>query len=83
MLLETVAMRWTGFDESRRVFTGANAFVIKKAGRWRRMDTALRYVQVVEEDVADAQRKAFGFTKEVAEGEGAEGRAGAPEGKES
>lgn len=41
--------------------SGANAFVIKKAGRWRRMDTALKYVQVMEEDVLEAQRKAFGF----------------------
>jgi hypothetical protein len=39
--------------------SGANAFVIKKAGRWKRMDTALRYVQVAEDDAADAQRKAF------------------------
>jgi integrase len=41
--------------------SGANAFVIKKAGRWKRMDTALRYVQVVEDDVTEAQRKAFDF----------------------
>jgi integrase len=62
--------------------SGANAFVIKKAGRWRRMDTALRYVQVVEEDVADAQRKAFGFTKDAETGEGAGGLPGAPETEE-
>jgi hypothetical protein len=47
------------------------------------MDTALRYVQVVAEDVADAQRKAFGFTKDAETGEGADGRPGAPEAKES
>jgi len=39
--------------------SGANAFVIKKAGRWKRMDTALRYVQVAEDDAEEAQRKAF------------------------
>jgi len=63
--------------------SGANAFVIKKAGRWKRMDTALRYVQVVEDDVAEAQRKAFGFSKEVVVDEGAEGRPGALEAKET
>ena len=41
------------------VRSGANAFVIKKAGRWKRMDTALRYVQVAEDDAEEAQRKAF------------------------
>lgn len=64
--------------------SGANAFVIKKAGRWRRMDTALKYVQVVEDDVAEAQRKAFGFTREgLDRDEGGEGRQGPNEATET
>ncbi|MBP1627341.1 MAG: integrase [Holophagaceae bacterium] len=41
--------------------SGANAFVIKKAGRWKRMDTALRYIQIMEDDLVEAQAKAFGL----------------------
>jgi len=40
---------------------GANAFVIKKAGRWKRMETAEKYVTIIEEDILEAQKKAFRF----------------------
>jgi integrase len=39
---------------------GANAFVIKKMGRWKRMDTALKYVDIVEDDLRAAQQGVFG-----------------------
>lgn len=39
---------------------GANAFVIKKMGRWKRMDTALKYVDIVEDDLRKAQEEVFG-----------------------
>ena len=44
--------------------SGANAHVIKAAGRWKCIQTSMRYVQIVSGDVAAAQAKAFGFTEE-------------------
>jgi len=41
--------------------SGANAFVIKKAGRWERMETAEKYVTIFDEDILEAQKKAFRF----------------------
>jgi integrase len=41
---------------------GASAFVIKKMGRWKRSETAEKYVQVVEEDLEVAQNNAFDFS---------------------
>jgi len=40
---------------------GANAFVIKKMGRWKRIETALNYVEIIEADLVEAQQKAFNF----------------------
>ena len=51
---------WSVFDEQPwGTSHERQGFVIKKAGRWKRMDTALRYVQVAEDDAEEAQRKAF------------------------
>jgi hypothetical protein len=44
--------------------SGANAFVVKKAGRWKTLQTAVRYVQIVEDDLMKAQAKAFDFTED-------------------
>lgn len=41
--------------------SGASAFVLKKAGRWQRITTAEKYVEIVEDDVAAAQAKALGL----------------------
>jgi len=43
--------------------SGANAFVVKEAGRWKTLQTAVRYVAIVEDDLMKAQAKAFDFTE--------------------
>ena len=38
---------------------GANAFTIKRMGRWKRMETAEKYVEIIEDDLRAAQERAF------------------------
>lgn len=50
-------MRGTGATLMARA--GVSAFVIQKAGRWKSLDVVQRYVKIIEEDIAEAQTKAF------------------------
>lgn len=38
---------------------GANAFTVQALGNWKRIETAMKYVEVTREDVLEAQRRAF------------------------
>jgi len=39
---------------------GVSAFAIKKYGRWKRMETVEKYVQLMDDDLRDAQERTFG-----------------------
>lgn len=53
-------MRGTGATLMARA--DVSAFVIQKAGRWKSLDVVQRYIKILEEDVAEAQAKAFNLS---------------------